>query len=171
MVPLQAVRSFSFPLSGGQEVPPVNTGASGDCTLLLNATRSELEIFCTHNLTTASPGGHIHIAPRGVNGNIVFHLPNLGASPVDTTWSVDPSSAGSGSNISRPLTPDLVDALLAGNLYVNLHSSANPSGEIRGQIENVAESLPPGVPALGLYGTIALLGLLLGGGYWYRRRA
>jgi hypothetical protein len=31
---------------------------------------------------------------------------------------------------------EIVDSMLAGNAYVNVHSAANPGGEVRGQIEN-----------------------------------
>jgi hypothetical protein len=62
---------------------------------------------------------HTHRGAAGVNGPIVFDLGDP-STPVEATWS--------------GMTPADVADLLAGNLYVNIHTGGRPSGEIRGQI-------------------------------------
>ena len=109
---------FVFHLSGDQEVPGVPSPASGGCMGLLNAGAAELSLVCTHNLTGATVV-HIHRGAAGANGPPVFDLGHPD-SPVQATWT--------------GMTPADVADLLAGNLYVNLHSGGRPGGEIRGQI-------------------------------------
>ncbi len=109
---------FVFHMSGDQEVPPVATGARGGCFGQFNAASSALAIVCTHDVTGPAIA-HIHRGAPGVNGSIAFDLgdPN---SPIQATWT--------------GMTPTDVADLLAGNLYVNIHASGRPAGEIRGQI-------------------------------------
>ncbi len=72
----------------------------------------------------SSPGAHIHAAPAGSNGGVVFAMSG-GAWPLsgNATW-----SGLSGAN---------VNALFNGGLYANFHTSAFPGGEVRGQIFEV----------------------------------
>lgn len=126
--------TFRALLSGEFQVPPLFTQASGQCEGILNATRTEFSLNCEHTLGTAEPGGHIHMGATGVNGSIVFNLPNLGASPIRIIWSVTPPLVEGRPAINRPLTPEMVDELLGNRLYVNLHSPGRPSGELRSQI-------------------------------------
>lgn len=116
--------AFTATLTGAQEVPPVTTSASGSATFTLNPTANTL----TYNVTTTGivnpilvlgSAGHIHEAPAGANGNIVFVLEG---SP--------PSFSGK----TAALTSAQVTTLFAGGFYVNVHTAANPGGEIRGQI-------------------------------------
>lgn len=116
-VPPGAVR-FAFHLSGDQEVPSLASPSRGGCAGLLDAGAAELTLLCTHDVTDATVM-HVHRGAAGVNGPVVFDLGDP-TSPVQATWS----------GIS-PM--DLAD-LLAGNLYVNIHTSGRPTGEIRGQI-------------------------------------
>ncbi|HVO23716.1 MAG TPA: CHRD domain-containing protein [Candidatus Margulisiibacteriota bacterium] len=109
--------TFNIALSGSQETPPNNSTATGSCTLVLNAAQTTLTIDCTHTVANTILG-HIHKAPAGTPGPIVFPFSNP-ASPVHEVWN---------------LTPSDVSDLLAGNLYVNIHSTAFVAGEIRGQI-------------------------------------
>ena len=109
---------FVFHLSGDQEVPPVATTERGGCMGRFDAGASELTLVCTHDVDLPTVM-HIHRAAAGTNGNIVFDLGNP-VSPVLATWS--------------GMTPADVADLLAGNLYVNIHTSGRPSGAIRGQI-------------------------------------
>jgi len=64
---------------------------------------------------------HIHEAAKGKNGPVIVPLTKSG----DNTFSV---AAGA------KLTDAQMQALQAGNLYVNVHSAANPNGEIRAQL-------------------------------------
>jgi uncharacterized repeat protein (TIGR01451 family) len=109
---------FIFHLSGDQEVPPVPTSQRGGCMGRLDAGASELAIVCTHEVA-APTMMHIHEGAAGVDGPIVFDFGNP-ASPMVATWS--------------GMTPADVANLAAGNLYVNIHTSAYPNGFIRGQI-------------------------------------
>ena len=107
---------FEIPLSGDQEVPPVETAATGMCMGTLNANQTQFKITCMHDVDAVA--AHIHNAPAGENGGVVFPFADP-ASPFSGTWN---------------LTDEDVAELFAGNLYVNVHSAANPGGEIRGQI-------------------------------------
>jgi hypothetical protein len=117
---------FVFHLSGSQEVPPVASLASGGCMGQLDSTAGELWLICTHNVSGPTLM-HIHRAPAGANGPVVFDLGNP-TSPVQATWT--------------GMTPADVADLLAGNLYVNIHTSGRPAGEIRGQLlERTVDSI------------------------------
>lgn len=113
----EAGESFVFTLDGTQEVPPVDTEASGSCAAILNDEATELQIHCTHNVENVV-AGHIHQAPPEVNGSIIFPFTDP-TSPITETWE---------------LSSDEVAQLLAGNLYVNVHSQEHMAGEVRGQI-------------------------------------
>ncbi len=109
---------FVFHLSGDQEVPPTNSTARGGCFGQLDQAASTFSLVCTHNVVGASIT-HIHRAPAGANGPIAFDLGDP-ASPIEATWT--------------GMTPAEIADLLAGNFYVNIHTSGRPGGEIRGQI-------------------------------------
>lgn len=113
----QAGEGFVFTLDGTQEVPPVDTEAAGSCAGILNDEATQFQIHCTHNVENVV-AAHIHRAPPGVNGGIIFPFDSP-QSPITDTWD---------------LSPNDVAHLLAGNLYVNVHSQEHMPGEIRGQI-------------------------------------
>jgi hypothetical protein len=119
---------FRAPLSGAEEVPPVDTAASGDSMFGLSGDASRLYyrvmVQDIENVTMA----HIHRAPRGVNGSVVYWLtPQPPNDPV-----LAPGSPVSG--VIDVTTADVFD-LLGENFYVNVHTTSYPGGEIRGQIE------------------------------------
>lgn len=109
---------FVFHLSGDQEVPPVPSPASGGCMGIFDDLAAELTLVCTHDVAGATLM-HVHRGAPGENGPVVFDLGDP-ASPVLATWT--------------GMTPADVADLLAGDLYVNIHTSGRPAGEIRGQI-------------------------------------
>lgn len=116
-IPLGA-QTFVFEMRGAHEVPPVPSTHSGGCMGTLDQAARTFAITCVHDVALATVM-HIHRAPAGENGPVVFDLGNP-ASPVSATWTGMTSS-------------DIAD-LLAGNLYVNVHTAGRPAGEIRGQI-------------------------------------
>ena len=132
-----AKRNFTVQLSGGEEVPPVDTQARGVAVFQLSKDGTELSykliVSNIENVTAA----HIHLAPAGENGPAVAFLfpgPSSGERSdgvlaEGTLTDADLFSALAGKSIS-----DLVDEIRAGNAYVNVHTSQNPGGEIRGQI-------------------------------------
>jgi hypothetical protein len=107
-------------LSGDQEVPPVQTSASGSGTITVEDDKS-----VTGKITTSGikgTGAHIHEGAVGKNGPDIITLKKSS----DNEWSVP---------VDAKLTDAQYDAFKAGNLYVNVHSDANKSGEIRGQLK------------------------------------
>jgi hypothetical protein len=110
-------------LTGAQEVPPVNTTASGSATLLLDYGRTQIRYYIT---TTATPAAaHIHFGNGGASGPVLAPF--------------DPVSREMTGQITA--TSSLTTALLAGGAYVNIHTAANPNGELRGQILMPGEAL------------------------------
>ena len=76
----------------------------------------------TYSITYAGltpMAGHFHMGAPGTAGPVIILFPYVSRSP------------SSGSVL---LTPDQETALLAGNLYVNLHTTANPNGEVRANL-------------------------------------
>jgi hypothetical protein len=110
----------SVALNGAQENPPVTTAATG----VGNISVDEGSGAVTGSFTTFGISGnvaHIHDGAAGVNGGILIEL----AQGPPGTWTV-PGGA--------TLTAAQVDSYKAGTLYVNVHTTANPNGEIRSQI-------------------------------------
>jgi hypothetical protein len=118
--------TFTANLNGSQEVPtPTSLTATGTGTLELNRSNNTIT-SCSltfSNLTGAATAAHIHLAPPGTAGDIIVPL-NLGSG------GTSPATCTS----NTPLTADQVTALDQGNLYFNVHTTANPTGEGRGQI-------------------------------------
>jgi hypothetical protein len=132
---------FIAPLSGGQEVPAVDTRARGQTTFRLSADGQELSyrlvVANLHDVTMA----HIHLAPAGANGPVVVWLypsappPQLIEGRSSGVLATGVITAGNLVGLLAGGTmADLVAELRAGNAYVNVHTSAYPAGEIRGQI-------------------------------------
>jgi len=138
-----ASSTFVATLSGPNERPlPVDSPALGFAIATLDGgpgayTLSYQIIYS--GLTSEVVGGHIHVGinPPGSNpedqtGPIVHELDSLG-SPISGEW----SSADS----SNALSDLLVDSLFDGELYINIHTSNFPAGEIRGNL-NLSDGGP-----------------------------
>jgi hypothetical protein len=107
-------------LSGSQEVPPVTTSATGSGTITVAADQSISGSIKTTGIKATA--AHIHLAAAGANGPVIVPLTKVG----EDGWTVGPGAK---------LQDAHFQAFKDGNLYVNVHSAANPNGEIRGQIK------------------------------------
>jgi hypothetical protein len=107
-------------LSGSQEVPPVTTSATGSGTITVAADQSISGSIKTTGVKATA--AHIHVAGPGANGPVIVPLTKQG----EDGWTVGPGAK---------LQDAHFQAFKDGNLYVNVHSAANPNGEIRGQIK------------------------------------
>jgi hypothetical protein len=143
--PAGPATSFSATLSGANEVPAVQTPATGSATLSVSGNQITYTINVT-NLQNAVLG-HIHIAPVGENGDVRLNLCGTGAPEPGCTSGTGVLATGTnGTTVgSPPITfDDLLAAMRSGDAYVNVHTNApgctpgapgcNPGGEIRGQI-------------------------------------
>ena len=132
--------NFTATLSGGNEVPPVNTGSAGSATVSLNATTGvvtyRVEVY---NMPVGTTFGHFHAGAAGTAGPTVVNF------TIETGISNDYAITGTASATDLTLRvaqgigswEDFQQALLLGNIYVNIHSTNNPGGEIRGQLVRV----------------------------------
>lgn len=111
----------SVMMTGAQENPAVTTAATGSGTLTFNGENLGVSGSVTTFGVVNATAAHIHIAEPGVNGPIIIALTQ---GPTGT-WTVPTGAA---------VSADQWDAMRAGNLYVNVHTAANPSGETRGQV-------------------------------------
>lgn len=109
----------STTLTGAQESTPTPSTATGTASLSINPVTLELSGAVLTSGITAT-GCHIHEAPAGSAGPISVPLNAAGSN----AWAVP---------TGKFLTPSQFASLLGGNLYINVHSAAYPSGEIRGQ--------------------------------------
>lgn len=132
-----AIENFRAVLSGDEEVLPVATMGRGNAHFQLNKDGTELSFrLIVANIESVTQA-HIHLAPAGTNGSPVAFLFDFvpegvtvnGNLVMGTLTEVDLIGPLVGLLLS-----DLVAAMAAGNTYVNVHTQANPPGEIRGQI-------------------------------------
>ncbi|MDX2005497.1 MAG: CHRD domain-containing protein [Meiothermus sp.] len=120
--------TFAATLSGANERPsPVTTSATGSVTLALNEAAKSITVTGSYSgmvvdTSIAQTGAHIH-GPIGKDGTagVLFALTaNNTGNTISGTFTV---------------TDQQIADLRAGLWYVNLHSSTNRGGEIRGQLE------------------------------------
>jgi len=146
--------SYTASLSGGEEAPPRATPGSGQATFQVSADGQALTYSVTVRDITNVRMGHIHLGPRGANGDIVLSLLPPGGGP---SSGVIGQGTATAAQLVGPLQgktmADLVAALDTGNAYVNIHTGSGaspatlqpgdlPPGEIRGQIVLVSTAAP-----------------------------
>ncbi len=124
---------YSTVLSGDEEVPPVNTQATGIADFSPSNNGDSIDYTITATDIEEVTAGHIHFGIEGQNGPIAatlfeFDSPQDEVSESGTINSDDLMGPLEGMQIS-----DLVDAFNDGNTYANIHTQQNPNGEIRGQ--------------------------------------
>lgn len=136
-----APKNFVAHLSGGQEVPAVTTTAQGQFIAHLSADGTELHYrLIVANIENVRMA-HIHIGPAGTNGPIVVWLYPSAPPPrliAGRSNGILAEGTVTDADLTGPLAgmtmADLVHAMKSGNAYVNVHTAANPGGEVRGQI-------------------------------------
>lgn len=129
--------SFRAHCQGRQEVPEVETRGQCQANFKLLPDDSGLQYRLIVAGVADATQAHIHLAPAGQNGPVVAFL--FGFVPEGQT--VEGTLAQgviTDDDLVGPLAgatlEDLVAELEAGNAYVNVHTLANPPGEVRGQI-------------------------------------
>jgi hypothetical protein len=107
-------------LTGKEEVPAVDSAATGSGTIAVGADKSISGSVTTKGITGIA--AHIHQAAAGKNGPPIVALEKTG----EGVWSVPQGSK---------LTDEQYASYKAGELYVNVHSAAHKGGEIRSQLK------------------------------------
>jgi len=130
---LDAEQTYSFSLTSAAEVPtPKPTSASGTAQVIVYPDRVDYQIIVSS--MTGITMAHIHSGAAGVPGPIVVTLfqtstPTAAMNGILTNGSITATNVPTGVTLES-----LKTLLLSGNSYVNVHTTANPAGEIRGQV-------------------------------------
>jgi hypothetical protein len=108
-------------LDGKSQVPPNTSAATGTADLDYDPASKKLSWKVTYTgLSGPATAAHFHgPAEAGKNAGVAVAIPNAGTSPVEG---------------SATLTDAQAADLVAGKYYINIHTAANPGGEIRGQV-------------------------------------
>jgi hypothetical protein len=127
----QQSQAFTAKLSGKDEVPPVNTQATGMAQFQLSSDGKEINYDLTATNLNGFMMAHIHQGKAGENGQPVAPL-SMGKGKITSS---DLKGPLAGKQIS-----DLADLMKNGGAYVNIHTQQNQNGEIRGQIMSGSSS-------------------------------
>jgi hypothetical protein len=112
---------FKATLDGKSETPPNTSAGTGTADIDWDAATKKLSWKITYSgLSGPATAAHFHgPAEPGKNAGVAVAIPNATSSPVEG---------------SATLTDAQAADLAAGKYYVNVHTAANPGGEIRGQV-------------------------------------
>lgn len=136
-------RIYDAPLSGQNEVPPVQSSATGlaEFTPPVNDT-----IKYRINITgiSGATGAHIYSGQTGENGEVIADLLTDTSKNNDVSYGMTIRGNLSDSSLKGPMEgqtlEDLVASMDSGETYVNIHTTQHPDGEIRGQIINTEKA-------------------------------
>ena len=132
--------NFTAALSGGNENPGVVTGSVGTATVSVNlATQVVTYRVEVYNMPVGVTAGHFHVGAHGVNGPTVINFTVVANTSNDFAISGTASATDLTARAAQGINSweDFIQALLLNNIYANIHSTANPGGEIRGQVVRV----------------------------------
>ena len=137
---LQARLTPDTQVQGVKEETPES--ASGLIIALLDRANSELEFSLAYKGLSNRPSmAHFHSGKEGEEGppvRTIFGKPEnedaLDVAPEGTSALIKGIWDSTG---SQPLTDEMIDAILSGEIYINVHTELNPAGEIRAQLVRV----------------------------------
>ncbi len=125
--------AFQAMLDGQQQPEAVDTPATGDASLTLSEDLKNLSYTLTIRDIDSVTAAHIHSGPRGVNGPVSIPI-------ADGPFEMQSDEV----DINFIQLDDLLDE----EFYFNVHTTQNPGGEIRGQIEFDASEFGEGTPVM-----------------------
>jgi len=130
---------FTAKLSGANEVPPITSKSSGIAAFDLNSAGTQMKYTLNATNIDKVIAAHIHKGKSTDNGPIVVNLfiPSKATGKIEGTLAQ--SSINSTSLIGLlkgKLITDLIKLINSGQAYVNVHTTQNPPGEVRGQISS-----------------------------------
>lgn len=135
--PQDNTQRVTIQLSGAQEVPAVNTSATGSANITYDRATKMITYTVSWTLGTTSStttGMHFHGAETGSDAaSSPVVIPITGFTTANT---------GTFSGVTRELTDAEVNQLYAGKWYLNIHSDTFPAGELRGNIKFPEGSSP-----------------------------
>lgn len=139
--------NFGAQLAGSNEVPPVETTGTGFAAFSSNASQTAIDYtLLTHGLVDVTQA-HIHIGAPDENGPVAVFLfgfadPAVNSDGLLARGTITASDLIATEGVFDGTMETLMDHLRAGTAYVNVHTVANPPGEIRGTIEGLDRGVP-----------------------------
>ena len=133
------VVTLSTTMNGGEETPVLNTGMVGTAEVSVDLTSKEIAVTLRiFNAPTGTTAGHIHVGAAGIAGPVMVNFPtsiNARTGDFSATFRLREADF-----VARPAQgintfDDALQAIVLGNTYVNIHTTQNPGGEIRGQLK------------------------------------
>ena len=118
VAPANNMMTISATIDNKATVPATPSTATGTLTGDYNMTTNVLNYTITYQGMTPTMG-HFHYGVPGKKGNVAIGFDDVSKSPIKGTVTLQPATA---------------DSLMAGKLYVNLHSATYKDGEIRGNV-------------------------------------
>ena len=152
-----AILVFSTNLAGANENPAVNSSGSGTGVVTIDTTANTLRVALNFaNLTGTTAASHLHCCgPANQNSPVATTTPTFPGFPLgvtsgayDQTFDLTLASSfnaaflnnvTNGGNIATARTT-LVNGIIAGQSYLNIHTTFASGGEIRGQLAAVPEA-------------------------------
>ena len=129
---------FTALMSGDQEVPPVDTTATGKTTFRTSSNDTSMKYKVNITGFSNASAAHIHLGKAGANGDVIVDLlTGMKKNPTKVGMAIRGNitdSSLTGPMQGKTIT-DLITAINSGDTYVNVHTQSHPDGEIRGQIQ------------------------------------
>ncbi len=153
---------FDTSLLGANEAPPVLTNGWGVGSFVVDTQAKTFDLTLTvDDLIGPVSSADIHMGLPGLNGPSVITLPALTDVTIPNTQIVVYKQLQLTNFSWQSVFPAFLTQLSQGNLYLNVHTTTFPGGEVRAQLPAVPEP-----------STIAMLcsGALMGAFYLWRRR-
>jgi CHRD domain-containing protein len=128
---------MSATLTGGNETPPILTGAYATATVEVDmGARTVTWNIDVFNLPSGINNAHFHVAPVGIAGPTVVNIPF----PANASNEFNLSGSATAANLNVRgdqgirSWDDFLQSLVGGQTYLNIHTNVNGGGEIRGQV-------------------------------------